>query len=113
MPRARCAAVGRVWVETDLLKEVQRSAPYPFEPRVDGPADEGLEGAPAATFILGELTWPEAAERFRQVDVALLPVGSIEQHGPHLPLDTDAFDADLPPGGWPRRAPSPDRSSCR
>jgi creatinine amidohydrolase/Fe(II)-dependent formamide hydrolase-like protein len=46
-------------------------------------------------FILGELTWPEAAERFRQVDVALLPVGSLEQHGPHLPLDTDAFDAEL------------------
>ena len=43
--------------------------------------------------ILGELTWPEAQERFEQVDVALLPVGSTEQHGPHLPLDTDAFDA--------------------
>jgi creatinine amidohydrolase/Fe(II)-dependent formamide hydrolase-like protein len=42
----------------------------------------------------GELTWPEARDRFQQVDIALLSVGAIEQHGPHLPLDTDAFDAD-------------------
>ena len=26
--------------------------------------------------------------------MALLPIGAVEQHGPHLPLDTDAFDAD-------------------
>lgn len=45
-------------------------------------------------YLLGELTWPEAEARFRQVDVALLPVGAVEQHGPHLPLDTDAYDAD-------------------
>jgi len=44
-------------------------------------------------YKLGELTWPEAKERFKSIDVALLPVGSIEQHGLHLPLDTDAFDA--------------------
>lgn len=37
---------------------------------------------------LGEATWPDVADR---VDRALLvPVGSCEQHGPHLPLDTDA-----------------------
>ena len=27
------------------------------------------------------------------MDIALLPVGAIEQHGPHLPLDIDAYDA--------------------
>jgi creatinine amidohydrolase/Fe(II)-dependent formamide hydrolase-like protein len=43
--------------------------------------------------ILGDLTWMEAKRRFSEIDVALLPVGSTEQHGPHLPLDTDAFDA--------------------
>jgi creatinine amidohydrolase/Fe(II)-dependent formamide hydrolase-like protein len=47
-----------------------------------------------AGFVLGELTWPQAKRRFKEVDVALLPVGALEQHGPHLPLDTDAFDAD-------------------
>jgi creatinine amidohydrolase/Fe(II)-dependent formamide hydrolase-like protein len=44
--------------------------------------------------MLGELSWPEAERRLREVDVALLPVGAVEQHGPHLSLDTDAFDAD-------------------
>ena len=40
------------------------------------------------------MTWPEAEARFRETDLVLLPVGAIEQHGPHLPLDTDAYDAD-------------------
>jgi len=44
--------------------------------------------------LLGELTWVEAKQRFSDIDIALLPVGSTEQHGPHLPLDTDAFDAE-------------------
>jgi creatinine amidohydrolase/Fe(II)-dependent formamide hydrolase-like protein len=85
--------VGRVWVETDLQKEAEAPPPYPFEAAGDA-------GAPAASsdggsFVLGELTWPEAAKRLREVDVALLPVGSLEQHGTHLPLDTDAHDAEL------------------
>jgi creatinine amidohydrolase/Fe(II)-dependent formamide hydrolase-like protein len=92
--RGAVRRVGRVWVETDLLNDVESPPPYPFEPAVDESAGENLKEA-ARTFVLGELTWPEAAERFRQVDVALLPVGSTEQHGPHLPLDTDAFDAEL------------------
>ena len=35
---------------------------------------------------LGERTWPEIDVR----PTVLVPVGSTEQHGPHLPLDTDA-----------------------
>jgi len=35
---------------------------------------------------LGESTWPEIEGR----PTVLVPVGSTEQHGPHLPLDTDA-----------------------
>jgi len=38
---------------------------------------------------LSKRTWPEAGELFRADAVALLPVGSTEPHGPHLPLDTD------------------------
>jgi len=42
---------------------------------------------------LGEVTREEAGRRFRAFPLVILPVGSCEQHGPHLPLDTDAFDA--------------------
>ena len=40
------------------------------------------------------LSWPEIQERLKIVDTAILPCGAIEQHGPHLPLDVDYFDAD-------------------
>jgi creatinine amidohydrolase len=38
---------------------------------------------------LDKLTWPEARARFGPDVVVLLPIGSTEPHGPHLPLDTD------------------------
>jgi len=38
-----------------------------------------------------ELTWPEVNEAVEARKVILLPIGSTEQHGPHLPLDTDNF----------------------
>ena len=37
---------------------------------------------------LGRATWPEIAATERGCVLAV-PVGSLEQHGPHLPLDTD------------------------
>ena len=40
-----------------------------------------------------ELTWEELAEIGWSRTILLLPVGSIEQHGPHLPLDTDTITA--------------------
>ncbi|MCJ7801492.1 MAG: creatininase family protein [Candidatus Marinimicrobia bacterium] len=45
-------------------------------------------------FMWATLTWPEIEERLKKVDTAILPCGAIEQHGPHLPLDVDFFDAD-------------------
>ena len=38
---------------------------------------------------LAELTWEEVRDMDRSRTVALLPVGAIEAHGPHLPLGTD------------------------
>jgi creatinine amidohydrolase len=38
---------------------------------------------------IARLTWPEAQEALGQASVAIIPVGSCEQHGPHMTLDTD------------------------
>ena len=42
---------------------------------------------------LARLSWPDARDAIRQANVALLPVGAMEQHGPHLPLGTDWYIA--------------------
>jgi creatinine amidohydrolase len=40
------------------------------------------------------LTWQEMNEAIAQQKAILLPTGSTEQHGPHMPLDTDIFLAE-------------------
>jgi creatinine amidohydrolase len=39
---------------------------------------------------LASLTWPEAREAVESNQLVVLPVGSTEAHGPHLPLDVDS-----------------------
>jgi creatinine amidohydrolase len=39
---------------------------------------------------LAEMTWPDVAGLSKEV-VVLVPTGSLEQHGPHLPLFTDSL----------------------
>jgi creatinine amidohydrolase/Fe(II)-dependent formamide hydrolase-like protein len=89
---------GRAWKAFDPVGEETIAKPYAFERR-SRPEHSHQRRGPVKTtdgskYLLAELTWPEAEARLKQVDVALLPVGAVEQHGPHLPLDTDAFDAD-------------------
>lgn len=38
-----------------------------------------------------DLTWPEMKAAIAAQKVVILPVGTVEDHGPHLPLDTDNF----------------------
>ncbi len=108
---------GRSWVRTDAFVELDHLMPRPRKPQApallpttddattttgiptDGQVPQALDPhtdrqRAQERFVWGELTWPEAKERLRGVDVALLPVGAIEQHGPHLPLDTDSYDAE-------------------
>jgi creatinine amidohydrolase/Fe(II)-dependent formamide hydrolase-like protein len=43
-------------------------------------------------FYLDELIWPDVEEFLSDHDVVVGPARSCDQHGPHLPLDTDAYD---------------------
>jgi len=79
------------WIDFDPLTAPDIDAPFAFE--LNGAVPGGEKDA-AGGVLWRELTWPEAEKRLEKVDVALLPVGAIEQHGPHLPLDTDTFDAE-------------------
>lgn len=40
--------------------------------------------------FMRDMTWMEYVERLK-TDIIFLPIGSTEQHGPHLPLGTDAY----------------------
>jgi creatinine amidohydrolase len=44
---------------------------------------------PSRFFV--DLTQPEIAEQMRKKPLVILPLGSVEQHGPHLPSGTDIF----------------------
>ncbi|MHC4398863.1 MAG: creatininase family protein [Planctomycetota bacterium] len=48
----------------------------------------------ANEYRYNRLTWPEMNEAVAMQKVVVLPTGSTEQHGPHLPLDVDVFLAE-------------------
>jgi creatinine amidohydrolase/Fe(II)-dependent formamide hydrolase-like protein len=83
------------WEEFDPFIDPDINSPYPFETGTGSAA--GRDGdrfrSGSRSHIWGELTTTEADNMLKKVDIALLPTGSVEQHGPHLPLDSDAFDA--------------------
>ncbi len=88
---------GRSWEKMDVLKDpaVDSTFPFEFDPSTsENGSNHNRKPSGATGYLWGELTWRQARARIKKMDVALLPVGAVEQHGPHLPLDTDAFDAD-------------------
>jgi creatinine amidohydrolase len=42
-------------------------------------------------YLYQHYTWPELGEVAKTQPVVILPIGSVEDHGRHLPLDTDNF----------------------
>ena len=43
--------------------------------------------------VVAEMSWSEVDEALKDRPVAILPVGAVEAHGPHLPLNTDTVIA--------------------
>src|SRR5512136_1969253 len=41
--------------------------------------------------VLQEMTWTDVREYLKAKDMVIIPLGSTEQHGPHLPLGTDYY----------------------
>lgn len=46
------------------------------------------------SYNLADLTYVDIGEYLQEKDTILVPMASTEQHGPHLPLKTDAFTAE-------------------
>ena len=42
----------------------------------------------------GTLRWPDVKKRLNERSILIQPMGAIEQHGPHLPVNTDQVVAD-------------------
>jgi creatinine amidohydrolase/Fe(II)-dependent formamide hydrolase-like protein len=82
------------WRAMDPFVHPDLNTPNAFESGKPAARPSTDAGFSSTTYFWGELCWPDATARLDTVDTALLPVGAIEQHGPHLPLDTDAFDAE-------------------
>jgi creatinine amidohydrolase len=43
------------------------------------------------TMLLEESTWEDAAKMFASTELALIPIGAIECHGPHNPMGIECF----------------------
>src|SRR6476660_3674606 len=54
---------------------------------------KGAEMLPSRFF--SELTQPEIAAQFKKNPLVILPAGSVEQHGPHLPTGTDIYASNV------------------
>lgn len=81
----------RKWEDVDPFQNGVINATYPFEIKRTNP--KTMNSSNVNNYHWESLTWKELEERLKIVDTAILPCGAIEQHGPHLPVDIDYFDA--------------------
>jgi len=48
------------------------------------------EGKP---LVLQEMSWTDVRDYLKTSDMVIIPLGATEQHGPHMPLGTDYYEA--------------------
>lgn len=60
-------------------------------------------------YLYQHYTWPELSEVAKKQPAVVLPIGSVQDHGPHLPLDADSF---LIWGIYARRPPGEQTARC-
>ncbi len=77
------------WIDFDLFGSDLINMSYPFE--VTNCSQEN--GFKNKDYRWELNTWQEIEEKLKSLDTAILPCGSIEQHGPHMPVDIDYFDS--------------------
>ena len=82
----------RKWKEINILESDLLTNPYPFEFAKHQMKTHTQQGG-TEEYMWEKLTWEEIEEKLKVTDTAILPCGAIEQHGPHLPVDIDYFDA--------------------
>ena len=58
---------------------------------MERPTDEGETGKGGAMIILENITMKEFKKYLRQTKTIVFPFGTIEEHGSHLPLNTDSL----------------------
>ncbi len=56
----------------------------------------------------GKLTWPEVARAAGEGRVPIVPIGTLEDHGYHLPIDTDVTLVEAVCRGAAERLPARD-----
>jgi creatinine amidohydrolase len=49
--------------------------------------------AESKPLLLPEMSWTDVRAYLKTCDMVIIPLGSTEQHGPHLPLGTDYYEA--------------------
>jgi len=47
------------------------------------------------SYRFGDQSWPKIEDHLKKQSLLILPVGTTEEHGPHLPVDTDARIAEV------------------